>query len=31
LPGVEPELQGVYLQTGEAGSRRAFGHVVVKG
>jgi len=31
LPGFEPELQGVYLQTVEDGSRRAFGHVVVKG
>ncbi len=30
LPGFEPELQGVYLQTVEDGSRRAFGHVVVK-
>lgn len=31
LPGFEPELQGVYLQTVEDGSRRAFGNVVVKG
>ena len=31
LPGFEPELQGVYLQTVEDGSRRAFCHVVVKG
>ncbi|MBH5328103.1 ornithine decarboxylase [Eikenella sp. S3360] len=30
LPGFEPELQGVYLQTVEDGSRRAFGHVIVK-
>lgn len=28
LPGFEPEIQGVYLQTVEDGSRRAFGHVI---
>lgn len=28
LPGFEPEIQGVYLQEQEDGSRRAFGHVI---
>lgn len=28
LPGFEPEIQGVYLQTEADGSRRAYGHVV---
>lgn len=28
LPGFEPEIQGVYLQTQEDGSRRAFGYVI---
>ena len=31
LPGFEPELQGIYLQTVEDDNRRTFGHVVVKG
>lgn len=30
LPGFEPEIQGVYLQDEPDGSRRAYGHVVVK-
>jgi ornithine decarboxylase len=28
LPGFEPEIQGVYLQRGEDGRKRAFGYVV---
>ncbi|MEG2977800.1 MAG: hypothetical protein RR882_17235, partial [Comamonas sp.] len=28
LPGFEPEIQGVYLQTEADGSRRAYGYVV---
>ena len=28
LPGFEPEIQGVYLQTQADGSRRAYGYVV---
>ena len=28
LPGFEPEIQGVYLQTEDDGSRRAYGYVV---
>lgn len=31
LPGFEPEIQGVYLQTQEDGSRRAFGYVIDSG
>ncbi|QEY26318.1 ornithine decarboxylase [Neisseria zalophi] len=30
LPGFEPEIQGVYLQAQEDGSRRAFGYVIDK-
>ncbi|MBF0805010.1 ornithine decarboxylase [Neisseria sp. 19428wB4_WF04] len=30
LPGFEPEIQGVYLQEEPDGSRRAYGHVIVK-
>ncbi|MCS4533742.1 ornithine decarboxylase [Neisseria montereyensis] len=30
LPGFEPEIQGVYLQSQEDGSRRAFGYVIDK-
>ena len=30
LPGFEPEIQGVYLQTEADGSRRAYGYVVKK-
>ena len=28
LPGFEPEIQGVYLQTGPDGKKHAYGHVV---
>jgi ornithine decarboxylase len=28
LPGFEPEIQGVYLQRGEDGKKRAYGYVV---
>lgn len=30
LPGFEPEIQGVYVQTGPDGVKRAFGHVVTQ-
>ncbi len=29
LPGFEPEIQGVYLQTGPDGKKHAYGHVVI--
>jgi ornithine decarboxylase len=30
LPGFEPEIQGVYVQAGPDGVKRAFGHVVTQ-